>query len=615
MNGPRLGDDAYVYLWYSLSSIFNDLGSSPALTSLEQFAASVPQQDIPAEARDNFYRILLRTGNIAQNYIHMFLGLIMPASWSFYALFWFQEFFIVIVMSAGLYTLFRTQTELRGTGFLLVLLALAILPGQGIHFFIPSTLALSFGMIVWGLVLSRNAHPILLFLIGFAALLSHPVGIVHAGLGGLLVIVRFLQAKIEIKRAMLEASALLIALAALVIFRVLYSQDNSGSTALVTYGFHNIGFNFSGWLNNLYVFFKRDTPGLIIVLIGLIGFLKIFRLKSALSVIATILAACIFVTSLHGIDGYPSEAMIRITVPLIFILFMHVYMNEKIDVAPEALSKLQTRTGVFYAIFLIAMAANTYSHALSNRETRWPQIDRAILSEQIASLPSDAHLLFLEEDIALQSSLLAGSYAYKTSTISLLNGNTELGFKWLNDNPPSHAVALVPGDLTPRRKLEKPIFSYTAPGFDLRHGGNVELQGFTVSNALLRFSVDASEFKVVQDGVVCNLESVTDTEWYQVSGDCTGRPVNPDTVLEITGEGIVTGIQEELPSSDIHWPWGSSIKYSLNSGSRLGQEYETIESGFSFDYLIEDYMKSPYSETYVWKVLSDHSGVVFLTRR
>ena len=136
-----------------------------------------------------------------------------------------------------------------------------------------------------------------------------------------------------------------------------------------------------------------------------------------------------------------------------------------------------------------------------------------------------------------------------------------------------------------------------------------------MSNALLKFSVDASEFKVVQDGVVCDLEGVTDTEWYQVSGDCTGRPVNPDTVLEITGEGIVTGIQEELPSSDIHWPWGSSIKYSLNSGSRLGQEYETIESGFSFDYLIEDYMKSPYSETYVWKVLSDHSGVVFLTRR
>ena len=101
MNGPRLGDDAYVYLWYSLSSIFNDLGSSPALTSLEQFAASVPQQDIPAEARDNFYRILLRTGNIAQNYIHMFLGLIMPASWSFYALFWFQEFFIVIDKMRG----------------------------------------------------------------------------------------------------------------------------------------------------------------------------------------------------------------------------------------------------------------------------------------------------------------------------------------------------------------------------------------------------------------------------------------------------------------------------------------------------------------------------------
>ncbi|MEO0909300.1 MAG: hypothetical protein AAFX96_02860, partial [Pseudomonadota bacterium] len=320
-------------------------------------------------------------------------------------------------------------------------------------------------------------------------------------------------------------------------------------------------------------------------------------------------------TSLHGIDGYPSEAMIRITVPLIFILFMHVYMNEKINVAPEALTKLQTRTGVFYVIFLIAMAANTYSHALSNRETRWPQIDRANLSEQIANLPSDAHLLFLEEDIALQSSLLAGSHAYRTSTLSLLNGNPELGSKWLNDNPPSHAVALVPGDLTPRRKLEKPIFSYTAPGFDLRHGGSVKLRGFSASNALLKLSAKTSEFKVIQDGVTCDLESIVDTEWHKVSGNCNDLPVNSDTVMEITGEGIVTGIQEELPSSDINWPWGSSIVYTLNSGSRFGLDYDTIESGFSFDYLIEDYVKSPYSETYLWEVVSDHSGLVFLSRK
>lgn len=613
MSGPRLGDDAYVYMWGAISTPFSGLNESPGISSLASFSSEILSDEIDDEDKFAYYRVLLRTVSTSSNMVHYLFGLLQPEGWSFYGLFWLQELFVLCVMTTGVLVLLKNQTKLFGIGLMLPLAALALFPAQGMHFFIPSTLALSFGMIVWGLVIGANPRPLFLFFAALLAMLSHKIGVVHASIGGWIVLYFLFTKKINLGRAITEICAMVAALAIFVATDFILSPKNAAASELITYGFSNMLSNLAGAANYTFNMTKTDPLGLILILFGLVAFLRNFKTFNPLNVLLFILLINVAVMSLHFLDEYPGEAMIRLLVPVFFVLVLLVHT--KIVKNPETKNSTKLRTeGAFYILFLVGMAFTNLHYLMGNVEKRWAQIDRKELQNVLANIKPDSHLLYLEEDIALEASLVTSVYSNKLSSISLLKASPVQADNWLSENPPTHVVALVPRNLTPSRKWELPLWTHRKPGFNLRNDGKLEL---AVGAEQLFIKLDSSpdNFSISNRADSCELSGIEGTHWYEVADNCFSKSIN-QRVVNVSGNGSVIGISTTLPVENLNWPWGQDIKYEFKSGSFFGRDYEEISSSFNWHDLDSDF-----NETFIrdalgsTKSISDNSGLVFVEVR
>ncbi len=150
MHGPRIGDDSYVYLWFTEQTGFSELMESPGVRSITDFSEKIDVESLDEEGRFSYYRVVMRlVGHPKNNFLHGIFAPTLGTDLSFYQLFWIQEIVISIILSLGLYLLFRAAPLLPAIGFVLPLVAMSIFPGQGMHFLIPSTLSLGFGFMIW----------------------------------------------------------------------------------------------------------------------------------------------------------------------------------------------------------------------------------------------------------------------------------------------------------------------------------------------------------------------------------------------------------------------------------------------------------------------------------
>lgn len=612
MIGPRLGDDAYVYIWGTISTPMNDLSNTPGLASIKEFSELALTNGISDEGRFSFFRVLLRTVGTSDNIFHYLFGYMPSNSLSFYSLFWIQEFIVLFVMSIGVFTLLKNQTQLFGLNLLLPLTALVFLPAQGIHYFIPSTLALSFGMIVWGLVLDKRPRPIILFFTALAAMLSHKIGIAHASIGGWIILYYFFTNKINFKRATIEIAALILAL---ILFAAVFMTLETGNIAvseLVNYGLQYSANNFVGAARYIYKLIKIDPFTLILILLSTIAFVRNFTATSAVNIIISILLFYTIITSIHHLEEYPGEAMIRLLVPVFFLLILQIHTKTKSKISTMTEKKIKL-DGFLYLVLFLGMSLTNIHYSMGNIEKRWAQINRSSLHEALGAIGENSHLLFMEEDFALQSSLTAGAYQHKISTASLLNTAPDLADKWLQEHSVTHLVSLIPRNLTPSRRWEVPLWAHRQPGFNLRNGGVLTFSSKVVGKLYLKLDKGMESFNITVEDKKCFLTETSSPSWHQLNDDCLKYASKTEWLISVAGTGSLIGFSVGHPKPDVNWPWGQNIQYEFLSGSFIRRDYPVIKSGFNWNELDDDFdsnfMKN-INGTLI--ILSDVSGLVFV---
>ncbi|HET6594677.1 MAG TPA: hypothetical protein VFG81_03580 [Anaerolineales bacterium] len=385
---PVETDDAYTYILKAAQMQDCFLQNCPALNDLRQ------QLTAPTE-KPNMTWIRYREYVRAFSIYHPLHSLILVGlhaaglSWegSYHVIEIVGSLFLSLAVSYWLYHLFGSGPA----GIALLLLAFTPFPNQGLHYVVPSNLALGVGMLMWGSLFKRdNRSGWILVASTVILVLMHPIGRLYALLG--IVLFVFLNVR-QMKRAdwrTIGLSVFIIAMAfllPLVVTRPELSFPADPPPPDWT--------RWSGYTNNfkqsaLFVaLWMRSYGGsLIAVLLILVGLMSLppLRQRTQVIVMGVLLGGLLGASLLQVLPRYPAEAFSRVWIPFtIFLtgLIAHgiwrwaaavVYWIRQIldkgvrDFRDERLVlSISGWAGVLLLLFGIVVARNTVNHVIDGQ--------------------------------------------------------------------------------------------------------------------------------------------------------------------------------------------------------------------------------------------------------
>lgn len=605
--GPRLGDDAYVYLYYSLS-VNNTLSDAPGPESLRSFANSERLASASTEAQFDAHRVLMRTGLYPRLILHWATSFLPLEKLSFYQAFWFQELAVLFIMTLGVATLVAALREFGHLWLSLPIIGLALFPGQGMHFLIPSTLSLSFAFIAWGAVLTGASRSLLTFVGVLGALLAHSIGVAHTALAIGLSLGMALAGLKAWRDMLWDLGAILVGVA---VFVAVAIQLNIGDGTI--YDFTRVGAsafveNIAG-LPRYYLRFLGIDPVVgILAPVGLLLMLKqsrgwAFRIipRERSLILAGGLVAMMIGTSIYIIEGYPAEVQARFLTPLLLLGLLGVVSFLK---WPQR----QSANKVFWGLVVLLSVASTSFYALRKRDTRWPEIDQIALRQALDVRAPGEPILYLDDDFALISSFVAGGHRLPAYSPSIFALDRDAARKALNETPPQAALALMPRYFRTEQNFRWSLMQPARYGLDLRGGGSITLTSDLVSDEfVLEWIGGAPPVVMGASGTLCNLQSDSVLEFV----------VQPECILggqaSVTGEGILTGLRQPGQPERVSWPWGGSLTLEYQPAPRPIGAPKAFQTDFAISGLMPETRPFEFSGILNdMRVVSDDGGLVWL---
>lgn len=609
--GPRLGDDAYVYLFYGELADRNPL-TLPGPASLADMAPKAFLAELDEQSRFAAHRVLMRTTQTSRLFSLWPISVVPTDRLTYYEAFWLYELGVLAVMTMGLGILVASL-RLERLWLSLPLLALATFPGQGIHFLIPSTLALGFGMGIWGLILARRGHPFLLFAFGIGALLSHAIGLAHIAIGMGLIGVTWLTGSRDIRRAGLEVLALAASVGGFVLFLNLFAINFGLGYDFTRIGMQPFAENLAGYGKAFGRFAERDV---IAAVLSLVGIVILVRRKTRwtfgilpddpVKLLAMGLLAMVVISNFYIINGYPAEVPFRFITVILMLGILTVAHGWAWPRAGWG------RTAVM-SFCLLAAGLTALDHALRNRDSRWPELDRQVLADRIASVRPESPILYLDADYLLMAGLLAGGMERSAYVPALLGLNPTTGQSRLDQSPPAAAVGLMPKGLRTEAYLGWSPLRMARYGFDLRSSGSVTLKTDSALSGLTLVWDGANPAHVTNlADVPCTLEKADETS-FSVSGDCLQPPSG--LTLVVRGEGFLAGLKLDGQPDDLGWPWGGPLSATYDPGIGSLWHPKPFQTDFSVKSLAPTAEGwDPMTVLATMKPVGDAGGIVWFER-
>ncbi|MGI9389300.1 MAG: hypothetical protein ACR2O1_04510 [Boseongicola sp.] len=605
--GPRLGDDAYVYLYYSLS-VNNELSNAPGPKSLKNFATSERLQAAPPERQFDAHRVLMRTGLYPRLILHWATSHLPLEKLSFYQAFWLQEVAVLLVMTIGLGTLVLALQEFRYLWLSLPIVGLALFPGQGLHFLIPSTLALSFAFIAWGAVLTGASRPLMTFLGVLGALLAHSIGVAHVALAIGLSLGMALTGLKSRRDLLWDFGAIFSGFA---VFLTIASQLNIGDGTI--YDFTRLGA--SALVENLiglpryYLRFLGIDP--VAGILGPIGLALMLKRSSGWKfglippsrslILAGGLVAMMICTSIYIIEGYPAEVQVRFLTPLLLLGLLGVVTYLEWPRAHAA-------NVAFWTIVLGLSITVTSFYSLRKRDTRWPEIDQAALRQAVGEVIRSDPILYLDDDFALISSFVVGGYQFPTYSPSVLALDIDAAKTTLREKPPQAAVTLMPREFRTELNFRWSLFQPARYGLDLRGGGSISLRSDQLLDTLaFEWIGDTPPVVEGASGAPCSLQTDLNLRFI-AAYECLS-----DGPIAIRGEGILTGLRMPDQAEQVSWPWDGPLTLEYQPASRPIGAPKAFQTDFSISELLPEPVPFDFASLLGdLHVVSDGGGFVWL---
>lgn len=611
--GPRLGDDSYVYLYYGELA-----GDLPLQMSGPSSLRDMVNLDTLAKAdeRSRFlvHRALMRTTQSSRLFTLWPIKLLPVEQLSFYQTFWIYELSVLAIITVGLGILASNLPSVSRLWLSLPLIALVILPGQGLHFFIPSTTALGFGMAIWGLVLNRRAYPVLLCLFAIGALSAHQIGLAHVAIGIGLAMTTWLNGTRTLPSSLIKAAALILATVAFGLIIRSMPVDAALVFDFTRFGLAPLIENISGFPNYFQRFAQRDMLSAALAVVGLVLLAKrktswSYRIipHDPLTLLAFGLIAMIVLSSLYIIDGYAAEVPFRFVTILFILGILTLCHMWSWPVNP----RYRRWTMV---VVIAAAALSSLNYAIENRDKRWPELDRQVIARHIEAVPDDAPILYLDQDFTLMAGFLTGGIDHPAYVPALLALDPERSTATLAEAPPAAAVGLLPRGLRTRANLRWSLTSPARYGFDMSSTARLTIWT-KVKIDRLSVQWDGAEppKAEIEGGPSCNVIDVGDDR-FDIGADCLA--VLPAGKIIMRGEGFISGLAANDQPDKLMWPWDGPLTVLFYPGTSYIWKPNWFETSFS--------MQEIANRTHGWDAAltledmvptSDEGGVIWLVPR
>lgn len=405
MGIPRLGDDSLVYLWTGASSVVHSQLSSNAIediVSIRSLSDNPSPQLEFARAR-----ITMRVASVIASPYALLTGVLIDCGIHLKYVTAIMEFLVFLVFLGALIYFGLKRFGYGPSAIVLVILSVALLPNQGIHFLVPSVLTMSLALIMYSLILDRGSV-LVVFVLSVLLLLIHTIAQIYLLLAMLLLMLTAMQRK----KIGVDLMAYAIAMALGYVVWILVAKltgvtfaktSGMGGVVLDRYLFNLLGFV------RLFKDFMVNQPLLVLLLIygAAVSAKSSFQTKLLLLT----LVAGIFASFLIEIPGYPADLTTRIFVPLSIILFycaaLQIWRKLRIInlrfVSPMVL---------FLVFVLSAEAKPFFGYFYNNINQRNQIIHENLMRSELAEISKQSNIIWLDSDIQMIYGLLLGGGIY-----------------------------------------------------------------------------------------------------------------------------------------------------------------------------------------------------------
>ncbi len=619
---PRDGGDSLTYLWKGKLATLGYSRQLPALKDVEdQTRLAGTELNKP---EDWEYFANARTFGSKSPLYDLIAATSLATHWEIRYCCALSETVVLLVMTAAFAILLYTVVGPAAAGIGMTLLAFGVLPRQGISAFIPGTLALSVGMLLWAYVVKRRlrAHWIVLALFSAALALLHPIGKLY--LAGALLMLGFYAWKAPLGRperirllALFGAASVLPLVTPRLLALIFPGVEPIAQIASTPVSFGQ------GFLNNvwrapkmLYDVIRKNWVFSVLLVMALYHYRSWFlnrRSQAPLLAMAALLAGSLF----HNYVGFKAELFARLQVGGIVLIMGLVGRYVVRDLRSRfawgiALAGL-IATGVYWG----------HDYAFDSSFNYHPEVvyDK-MLQQRMDELPPETSIAYLDANCALLSSLLSGGYrfhAYNQTTfpeVSQYAGLIQSNHVTLALTPNIKAlnsVAMMQANWLVRKR--QGLYLPAVDELEIESGRSLESKEFR-----LFFENHGKAFVCP---VKISMASGTEMEgkfevpagqkgWVQITLPGNAFRTERIGVRLPKQSAWITGIATESPKDRIRWPWGSDVTLFYSPREARGPAFYRIQ--FSMSELLKDVNAEkllPHLHG-VPEVLSDDTGLVFL---
>lgn len=636
MGMPRLGDDAFVHLWRAeqvgivgpLNALAGKLNfESPGMRDIRDFCTGANDlinetAQICARAADNTVVPDVKAGSSLL--LHLITKAGFSLKWS-YALY---ESLIVVLITGGFVLFLLRLYGPASAGIALVLMAfLVLIPPQGLHQFIPSTLVIGLSTGLFGIVATSTSPRIYLSCVVAVAVLSivHPVALVF-GVGiamiGFLSLVRGSHAKLA------WGGLVFATLAATAVTFASETLRSAVSEALSTNFTENLYENLAVLPGRISTFAQNNWGITTAVLTAVIVSLALRRrppwpvLVSSMALIlllaGSLLHKTIFFTFKAELDLF-SRLFVAFAVLACGFLAKTI-----IDLLWQRSIWGKSCAAVLIAAVILPSAHTFYDKIFLNVNFRAQVVDEHALRRAIDALPVDTTIAYAERNISLNAAFLAG--AYKLGAIPLGGLPADRLQAVLDERRPQ--VMILPNfqPLNFLASIKSTSFERRRLGLPSREidGVVVSLPSGTLQSVYLLVENVSAGGVIVIPAVVTEArrrlqlpgQFIGPGERKWVEASAAGLGVIRNMFFNMSGPGLwVLGASVDAPARPgVNWPWDTHAQVLWHVRGMPPNQF----SGITFDplQLLEKWRAPvPYdggSLTRGLRVLSDDSGLVLL---
>jgi hypothetical protein len=619
---PRLGDDAMAYLWKGERATLRDADSRPALQDIrnQRFLDDHPSEEVAWLRSDVAHRTL---GTLTASYDYLAAGALALAPdlrWAFA----FTEVAGVLTMAAGMAWFLFELCGAAVAGLAMMLMAFAVLPGQGIYAFIPGTMSLSCGLLLWAYLWRKGADSSAwVVLVASLPLLGiHPIAKIYVALVPAILWLRLGHLAdwraLVLWRVSLACTAALGA--SLLLPMLLPALQPPPSAIMGQIDLHRgIDYNLSAVLPLLADPMLRKN---LLWAFLLAGGLVLAPRASFPQPLALMFAGTVTLLAVSFVYFQPLNAgQLFIRLWVLFVLLgaaagasfvVHLLSRDRLR---RRLALTVTMGGMLVSAILWVM--DYVPHTMNWRDE---VLEEMPIRTRLAAFPADTTLLYADTYIALQAALLLDGYRLGALAYPMLAGTPSLA-RLVSDRKPAAIV-------TPGFTSLNSLATQHAKNFVHRRQGLYmpAVDQFAVSRGA---GLPLDGLRVLME----NSDPVATLTWQPV--DAAGHILGPthDTLLPTGMAWIplpvpanaatvrvslpnvrawVLGLSPGTPTAHVLWPWKAN--WSLSYRFREEENAKTVRVEFTPRSLLEQVQAEalvPYVDA-ADPVLADDGGLVFL---